>query len=137
LGRAASRRSGASRRRGAFGIGPSRTASRPGGTRTDLGIASRRVRGARRGCRERALAAFVGRCTASCRTGRASCDRLGRASSKRRARDTASALVERAGSRFVMGRPQDRRAGRPRRAVVVRAFRFARRTTALVGPGRG
>lgn len=123
LGRAAARCAGASRSRGAFGTGPSRTtASRPGGTRTDLGIASRRDCGAgraRHGCRGLAPAAFMGRCTASCRSGRSSRDRLGRARSKRRARDAACALVERAGWRFLLGRPQDRGAGRPRRAVVV------------------
>lgn len=95
LGRYAARAGASGSRRG-FGTGPSRTTpSRPCGTRTDLGIASRRGCGAgRSGYREPGPGAFVGRCTASCRPGRSSRDRLGRVRAKRPARDAAGALVE-------------------------------------------
>jgi hypothetical protein len=126
---------------GAQRSGPSpTTASVPGATRADLGIAPRRARcapgtfsrwlGASGGP---APTAFVGRrggtCPGSVRSG---CDRLGIALGKPAASDPAGALVERAVRPFFVGCPQDRGAGRPTRTVVVRACRVARRSVGVV-----
>jgi hypothetical protein len=60
-------------------------------------------------------------------------DRLGNPARERSTGGSAGALLERAGSTFFMGCPQDRGACRSRRAVLVGTGRIAQRFIAVVG----
>jgi hypothetical protein len=117
---------------------PARDAAASCAACADLGIAPGRVRGApgARGRRlESAPAAIVGRRAAGCGKARSGFDRLGGPPCKRSARGSAGALLERAGRPFFLGRPQDRGACGPTRAVLGRPFRLAGCSAGLVSAG--